>query len=133
MRTVSAFIANHVEARDSMLYVSGGFPEWWTVPTLSATVPIGVGLVIEVEPAELGTEQGVKVVLRAEGGPDIAAARVTFNRAVDPNHIPNSPYYISLAMNLLVTWTQLGAHEVVVSTDDDFVMEIVRFGVKTPG
>jgi hypothetical protein len=94
-------------------------------------MPIGVGLVVEVEPGELGEQQSVKAVLRHVDGPDIGTAEMSFTRQEDPEHIENSPYYMPIGMTFIAQWTQAGPDEVVVSSDD-LVMEIVRFGLRTP-
>jgi hypothetical protein len=128
VRIVSAFLANHVEIHNSKLYTHGGFPENWVIPELPCGVVLGVGVVVEIDPGELGQALAVEVVVRPSGGPDLAKAQVGFQRAPDDGHIDGAPYYMPLAWNIPVNLPSIGAYEVVVGSDG-LTFEIVRFGV----
>ena len=108
----------------------GGYPEWWTVAQVPQNVFMGLGGVVELEPAELGIEQKVDVALRAVDGPEIGNVGIQVKRDVDPGHIPNSPYYCPFGIMVFIGFPQAGPYEAVFSTDDGFVHDIVRFGVR---
>ena len=129
MRIVSAAIANFVEVRDSMLYMLGGFPEWWNVTQLPTAIIMGVGVVVEIEPAELSQDLMLDVAIRAVDGEDLADGRAKFRRDEEDGHIANSPYYVPLAWNFAYEVIAPGPHEVAIS-NDGLLLELVRFGLR---
>lgn len=131
MRIVSAFLANHVEVQNSKVFAHGAFPENWVVAEIPNAVIVGVGVVVEIEPSELGTPLTLDLVIRPVDGPELVSAHVGFQRVADDAHLANTPYYMPLAWNIPVNLTVEGPHEVAL-TSDDFTLDIIRFGVRLP-
>jgi len=91
-----------------VVYVQGGFPEWWTVAQVPQTVTMGVGAVIEVEPTELGTDKTLDIAVRTVGEADLVTGQARFRRDAEEDHIENSPYYAPMGWNFIFNVTQLG-------------------------
>jgi hypothetical protein len=93
---------------------------------------IGIGLVLELEAGELDHEQTVVARIRkAPEGPDLRAGIVRFTRTAGEGVI-EGPIYVNAAMNLAVEFAEVGAHEIQIRWED-FLLDVVRFTVKTPG
>jgi hypothetical protein len=53
MRIAGAFLSTRSEVHDSLLYVMGGFPEWWTIPDLPAVQEVPLTLVLDLDADEI--------------------------------------------------------------------------------
>ena len=130
LRLASGFIANYVEVRDSILYVSGGFPEWWTVTSLPSTSVLGIGLVVEFEPEDLNIVHSVTAAVRRVDGAALVVAGDSIRRKEAADRPADSPIHMCLASTVLVEFSEEGRHEVEVRwTDRDQLLDIIRFDV----
>src|SRR5438045_426805 len=66
VRVHSAFLANHAEVRDSLAYVLGGFPEWWTVTELPSSAFLAMVVVLQLERFEIEHEHSFDLVVTRE-------------------------------------------------------------------
>lgn len=130
MRIAGAFLSNRAEIHDTLLYVMGGFPEWWGIPELPSRQTLALALVLEVEVSELGktVELGVRFV---------AGDRTLFDQVmqvetgpVRTDFVAGAPMYRQFIMNLSVEFEQVGLHEIVLSDRDGLELSRVRFGVR---
>lgn len=130
MRITSAFLCNHVEVQASMLYVHGGFPEWWTIPELPSQQQVGLGIVVEIGTGELGRDLGLDVeVSRVDGAAVLTRSEVRFRREPSDQYVAEAPFYVPLPLSLGVRFDDVGPHLVTV-TAAGVEPTRVRFGVR---
>src|ERR1700733_5982799 len=92
MRVAASFVANHVEAQNSLLYVAGGFPEWWTLNETPCEQTLDLAVVFELAQAELGRPFDVDVVL-AHLDSEQKVARLTVIRSPSDDSVEGAPLY----------------------------------------
>jgi hypothetical protein len=130
MRITNAFLANHAETRDGLAFVSGAFPEWWTVPSVPAVSNLAMVFVCELEESDLDQSFPLDlVVVRPDGGRDQLVQLVTTRRA-DGDAAPGTPRFQVAALLFSVQFQEAGLHrfEIVGETATASVPLLVRIG-----
>jgi hypothetical protein len=129
VRIVSAFIANHVEQQNTLLYVSGGFPEWWEVTEIPSPPQIvGMGILFEVEQHEVDNE--FTLTFKIEGaGNAIGAGEIRFRRGPSTHFVSGTPLYSTAVARHAIPFTDVGPHRITIFQGDELLWEI-RFGVR---
>jgi hypothetical protein len=130
MRIVTAFICNHAEVQSSMLYVHGGFPEWWNITEIPSRQNLGLAMVAEIEEDELDIEFDLTVTAERDQDQSlVGAGGIRFQRPPSDQLVAGAPLYQPLAMGLLLNFQNVGPHRVLISESDQQLAE-VRFGVR---
>lgn len=106
VRVEAAFLATTAETHDGLLFVMGGYPDWWTVPQLPATERMSCVYVLGLDSSEKGTAFGFSLVLDGE---HIANVHTVFgqNREV----VPGAPIRQIVTFTFQCTFRSTGRQE----------------------
>jgi hypothetical protein len=111
VRVHSAFLANSAEVKDTLAYVLGGFPEWWTVPALPASAFLAMVVVLELRDDEVDQEYTFDLVVDRLGDTTpIAQVRSKRGRS---DRAPGAPILHVIAVNFIVQFETEGPHDFV--------------------
>jgi hypothetical protein len=115
------FLANHVEAVNDLLYVSGG---GWTIHTRvmpSGNPPpqsqLGVALIMAVPWHQMNREHKVVIEIRDEDGKSIAGAPLTVKVERTPRTRPGTMEYARVAGSINLIFPHPGGYEVVAQVE----------------
>lgn len=131
MKFRTAMLCNHAEVRDSMLYIHGGAPEWWTIADVPAQSWLTAAVVIEDAPT---TDEELEIfvwVHPADVKPEPDRARRAAVVPIrDPNNfVAGAPRYTNLVLKLGCEFDRVGGWQVTFFADRAVVASIA-FGVR---
>lgn len=127
MKVTNAFLANHAEIRDSLVFASGAFPEWWMIPNLTMAQPLAFVATIEMEGSEIGKTYNFILGLEAPEAATTGLAFFTSRRDLVPDETTDAPIYNIFALNFLVPFGTVGLHHFVLSiSQENGIEEIAR-------
>jgi hypothetical protein len=131
VRILSAFIGGHVETQNSLVYVHGGFPEWWTLTEIPSQAILGLVIVAEVERDEIDTQFDLFITInRLEGeGSDLGTLNLQFCRGESGSFVAGAPLYQNIAYNISVRFEEVGPYRISIKHEGEEVGDI-RFGVR---
>jgi hypothetical protein len=130
MRLAGLFLANHIEVHDALLFVHGGYPEWWYVPTTPSDQLLHVGAVVELEAREQTAEHHVAVTVERSDDADVlATGTITFRRGEASDFVAGAPLHVPLHLAVAVRFERVGGHAVAVRHHDE-LLGTARFGVR---
>lgn len=132
MRVLAAFLANWAEAHDGLVFVSGGWPEWWSLPEVPSKQDLSLVIVYEVEPDEVGSpfRFDVALVHNDSKGP---AAWITATRAPSGEYVSGAPLYGEAIIRFQMEFAEVGVYTFEVDHDGRTVAS-VALGVRlSPG
>lgn len=127
-------LCNSAEVRDSMLYVLGGSPEWWTVPKLDTASTLTFALVFSMELGEHGRFDFSMGITHESSEEELFSERVGI-RTEERSEIEQagSPLYCPLVAHARVTFTHPGGHRFFVLDPSGVEIGSMRFGVRVRG
>ncbi|MGO9205582.1 MAG: hypothetical protein ACLQBX_05220 [Candidatus Limnocylindrales bacterium] len=131
MNIATAFMASRIELTPSGFKIEGAFPTFWSVPELPYTFELPIGFVANLDDDEgVGDSFAVTVEVHRTGhGGPIASQGVHFWLAPGQTYVEGAPLYIHEAVGLDVTFTDAGAHAVLIRHKGE-TLAIVPFGVR---
>lgn len=113
----SAFFANHAEVRDSLLFASGAYPEYWTLPELPGNTALTLVLVVRLEIDENDREFTWSVTASSPRGEATKVGQINTKRggvlAED-----GSPLYQIIAAPLVIEFKVAGLHSFTITGRD---------------
>lgn len=129
MKFLNAFLANHAEVHDGLLFVNGGCPEKWMVKDLDEEIKIYFVGQVQYEESEIGTHQGYAIEVH---GPKKDQRLFGIAERVEsefgPDDKPNFKKLWVLPIEFLASGS--GLHEIVVTQRiADSEKELVRAGI----
>jgi|GEM_PF-1361726 len=119
MRVNSAFVANYAEEKSGVAYVSGGFPEWWTVTDTPMAQTLALVWTCELEANEVGRIFLFDVFLDEPDGTSQKIVHVGVGRRVLTGDIQEAKKRKVVAVNVPVTFRMEGAHVFRIESGDD--------------
>jgi hypothetical protein len=128
VRVNSAFIANHAESRDGLLFVSGGFSEWLNLEGLPAEAHLVLVVMFEVEPDEVGRTATVDLEL-AQGDNIAKLGTTAITAGRTDGYVAGAPLYHTFIANFALHFNEVGACELRIIADGE-LLGTVRFGVR---
>jgi hypothetical protein len=114
MRIAGAFIANHAEWRESLLFASGGYPEFLTVPAIPHDTSFMLVVIAEATHKELGHQHAIEVVMRAADGTERPITTVTFAFGQVQQYVEGAPIYAPALIQMQVHVEHVGPTEFVI-------------------
>jgi hypothetical protein len=118
MRIAGAFIANHAEWREHLLFVSGGFPEWWDLAEIPGDTSFTLVLMAEVTHQELDQQHTVEVAMRSSDGTEAALPSITFGFGPVEQYVEGAPIYTPALISMQAHIEHVGPTELVVRAGD---------------
>lgn len=114
MKIAGAFLANHVEIRENLGFISGAFPEWWNVTELPSRFPMAAAIVVSLDDADLGQEQIVEFSVLRPGGEDMELlARAQLIREKSDDYLPGTGPTEKIGLNFGFEFRDPGLHRFV--------------------
>jgi hypothetical protein len=111
MKVRDFFLADYADVKDSLAFISGAFPEWWTVVQIPAPATIYVVLLLDYteEPDELAYFD-VEV-----HGPksDVHLFSLQAKRGATDRDTPGGPRFQPVALQAHVTFQEVGLHQFI--------------------
>lgn len=128
MRVSSAFLANHAEVHDGLVFVAGGFPEWCNVTHVPGEARFTLVVVLEVDRHDVDRSHHFEIELwqGVTRGP-IAAPHVDITRS--NVFVAGAPMFHAFVVPLAVEVHEVGPGEILVKYDGDTI-GAVQFGVR---
>jgi hypothetical protein len=117
VRIAGAFIANHAEWREHLLFVSGGFPEWWDLTDIPGDTSFTLVLMAEVTHSELDQEHTVDVAMRSPDGAESALPSIAFTFGPVEEYVEGAPIYTPALIQMQAHIEHVGPTELVVRRD----------------
>jgi len=131
MRVRDFFLANYAEVKDSLAYVLGAFPEWWTVPSIPQVSLLFIVALLEYEESELHTNFKFDIHLQRPDGETVVLASVQTHRGVAPNDVPGSPRYQPVLVGSNIEFRGLGLHQFVLLSEANAELARASIMVRT--
>ncbi len=126
-------LANHVEAINGMLYISGGgWTEHYRQLSPDGSPPrshLGLGVSAAIPWNETNTSHKISVQIEDDDANSILRADVTLNVGRPPQLPPGTEQHVVLALPADITFPHSGGYRVVVNLDDDSDMKQWSFTV----
>jgi hypothetical protein len=126
-------LANHIEAINGMLYISGG---GWTeiyrqmLPNGASPVShIGIGVSVAVPWNETNTTHKISVQIEDDDAASILRAEASLNVGRPPQLLPGTEQHIVFALPADIIFPHSGGYRVLLRLDDDRDMKIWNFTV----
>lgn len=111
MKVRDFFLANHAEVHDSLCFVSGAFPEWWTVLQLPASERVTFVFLLDYtdDPDETGGFQIEHHEPNLSIEPSTLFA-LQASRGTTERDIPGAPRLQPVAISSDITFQGIGLH-----------------------
>jgi hypothetical protein len=128
MKVRDFFLATHTEVRDSLGFITGAFPEWWTVPGIPATTRMDFMVVFDY--TEDLNEVGHFHIDHHAPDADVRIVSIQASRGATPRDAAGGPRYQPFAFEAELTFNKVGLHEFVLSqqrvssTEGGFASEV---------
>jgi hypothetical protein len=119
MRIAGAFIANHAEWREHLLFVSGAFPEWWDLAEIPGDASFTLVLMAEVTHQELDQQHTVDISMRAPDSTETALLSITFVFGPVQQYVEGAPIYAPALIPMQAHIENVGPNELVVRHGGD--------------
>jgi hypothetical protein len=126
VKATVAMLANAAEIRDSLLYVLGGAPEWWSVTSLPATISPVLVLVLESDDGD----RTIKIEVSDSEGNIVLAASPTIPIARQGQPPSGAPKLVPLTISLVMEVITAGRHAVNVFDEEGSLLTAVDFAVR---
>jgi hypothetical protein len=127
-------LANHVEAINGMLYISGGgWTELYRQLLPDGRIPsshLGVGASVAIPWNETNIPHRLAVQIEDEDGAVILRAEVALNVGRPPHLSPGTEQHVVLAMPADITFPHSGGYRVVLNLDDEGDTKLWNFTVR---
>jgi hypothetical protein len=132
VEVATALLCDSVNVREGTISIlSGGITRIWR-PVLPAPLGVGLAIVVELEPDEIGVPHEVAVTISNNAG-EIARAMGGFQSVAAMNIEEGERFLAPVPMNLQAVATQLyGRHDIDISLDDGAATKRVSFWVLHP-
>jgi hypothetical protein len=110
----AAFLANHAEVHDGLLFVTGGFPEWWSTPALNALQQMALVVVTRLERSEILEKFTYEIVIERPDESQQPVVYVATSRGALPGTSDDQPFFQTVPINFSIDFRQLGLHRYLV-------------------
>lgn len=127
MKINNAFLANHAETREGLAFISGGFPEWYTVPSLPITAPLAAVWVLELEQAEIGLPFTFELAVVYPSRLKHLLAHVGVGRSHDTRTVEGAPLYVIVTYVFGVEFQVEGLHTFEVVSENQVMATMPLF------
>jgi hypothetical protein len=117
MRIAGAFIANHAEWREHLLFVSGGFPEFWNLAEIPGDANFMLVLMAEVTHQELEQQHTVDIAMRSPDGSETPLLSIAFVFGQVEQYVEGAPIYAPALIPMQAHIAQVGPNELIVRHD----------------
>jgi hypothetical protein len=114
MRIAGAFIANHAEWREHLLFVSGAFPEWWDLAEIPGDASFMLVLMAEVTHQELEQQHTVDIAMLSPDGVETPLLSITFVFGPVQEYVEGAPIYAPALIPMQAHIENVGPNEFVV-------------------
>jgi hypothetical protein len=117
MRIAGAFIANHAEWREHLLFVSGAFPEFWNLAEIPGDANFMLVLMAEVNHQELEQQHTVDITMRSPDGSETPLLSIAFVFGQVDQYVEGAPIYAPALIPMQAHIAQVGPNELIVRHD----------------
>lgn len=132
VKVETAFLANHAEWHDGLLFISGGFPEWWNTPAWGQLQQMAIVVVSRLEAAELDVQYDLELVFCREDGTEQPLLRVTTRRVAREGEPVLPIYYGSIVFNFATDFRKEGLHHFLVRQDGNTLFDVPVYARLVP-
>ncbi len=127
MRIRNAFLANHAETREGLAFVSGGFPESYTVFALPLNASLAAVWVVELDETEIGRSFLLDLRVSDPRGVTRPVAHLGVGRSQDTPTVHGAPLYVIVTYRFLVELQVVGLHTFEVVCDGQVMATMPLF------
>jgi hypothetical protein len=130
----AAFLANHAELHDGLAFITGGFPEWWSVPATNTFQQMSLLIVARLDPGEITQTFTYEIIIER---PDETQQPVIYVAASRGQSLRSEPQRLLLPVPITfsIDFRQLGLHRFLVKCEGETLADVpfeVRLAVPTP-
>jgi hypothetical protein len=130
----AAFLANHAEVHDGLAFVTGGFPEWWSVPATNTFQQVALVVVARLDRNEVGQTFTYEIIIERPDGTQQPVVYVASSRGQSP-HSEAQPLLLLVPIAFSIDFRQLGLHRFLVNYEGETLGDVpfeVRLAVPKP-
>lgn len=128
----TAFLANHAEWHDGLLFISGGYPEWWSTPAWGQLQQLAIVVVSRLEATELDVQYELDVVFRRPDGGEQPLLHVRTKRVAREGEPALPTYYGSVVFNFATDFRQEGMHHFLVRQEGITLFDVPVYARLVP-
>lgn len=130
MRLTTAMLANYAEVRDSLLFICGGSPEWWTLTAPPPTVAtLHMATMAEWEPDEIDRPFEMQITLLSPSGEQRPPFPLILPWQHSEDYVAGAPLYRPLVFQFPVEFHEVGRHSIRIAGGND-ELALIHFGVR---
>jgi hypothetical protein len=133
MRIRDAFVANHAETHDGLAFITGAFPEWWTIPIAPYVANMSMVVVLELTEADASESYQFWVHLVAPDGTSAATTNFGTSRGLEAGRPDGAPLFQVVTLPLAAYFPVPGRYEFVVALDELERLATVPLAVRLQG